>query len=217
VFEGFGIVLLCAVTLGIGYLLAPEATATVFADFMSEQDAADLGPVIPDTPTTEPGSFVPVIIFATFVLITVVLRATLLAAIAGGAIGRDPNGQYHTPFSGFGTYFFSSFVVTALSFSWVILGVVALWFLVKIFGLTSAFENIHQRLQNGAFSDLGWPEFFFYLYCLTLWLWSYAIQSAGALLIHAKLHTKFENDRSVQQPTEQLTAQDVRALWKSRM
>lgn len=213
--EAIGLALILAIILGISYLIDPS----IVKSFLPE--AAQSGPQIikldsatPDKPVVNQTGILTITVLIMFA--AAVLRALLLPPIAGGAIGIDPNGQAHTPFAHTGQYFYSSFIVTILSFVLTTLGWLAVPAIAAFFGQTANLEAMLLNLEQGSYANLGWGAVLIYFYFILLSLWFYAIHAAGALLIHTRLRSAFAHKQSIPHPDE-LSQSDIRALWKSRM
>ncbi len=216
--EAFGILIIAAIIIGISYLVAPEMVSTLFTDFLPQDSGPQIitlnDPATPDTLPQLPGVL---LIFAAIGIAAIAMRAVLLTPIAGGAVGRDPNGQAHTPFAHVGTYFFTSFLVTFLSFISTIIGYMAVPLIADVLGLSANLEDMFLNIEQGSYSNLGLDAVVLYIYIILLSLWVYAIQGAGALLIHIRLRDQITAYHLANTSNDHMTTQEARALWQSRM
>ena len=137
-------------------------------------------------------------------------RAALLPALAGAAIGRDPNGQQHTPLVGLGSGFGSMFVVVLLSFAVYILIVpIMAWF--AFTGSVDDFSEMPTEL--GALFGAGWELL---VAIQLLFLWSTGIQAAGATLQYLADREQEGPEGRPEPAPASIEATDIRALRKSR-
>jgi hypothetical protein len=218
IFEGVGFIILSAIAFGVFYVVAPDLVNEAIE--MLSPDQAQTQRILVNPEPVEAPELNPRIIIAAMALATIIsvgLRGAILPALAGGSIGRDPNGRAHTPFAGFCKFFISSFIITTLSFFLVAIGTVSLPIVAYMIGQEDALEAVLLGFINVEQASFGWGEFLIYVYFYIFWMWTYAIQAAGALLMHARLENRFVLEQAAHEPEDQMSIQNIRDLRQGRM
>lgn len=216
--EGIGIAIVGGMTYGVVYLIAPSEVSAVFAELMADESDSNseaIETAVSDVVIANEYSLL--IAMAVIGLAVVAIRAALLVPMAAGAIGREPNGQLHTPFAGTGTYFPSAFIITLLSYVPFILGIAVIPMVMGFLGDTNTLDDISTSIGSGDIMSLGWGPIWFYLYVIVLTLWFYAIQAAGGLLAHERLSNDYAPMQTAPPSYDKDIEQNARTLWKDRL
>ncbi|MBM7068373.1 hypothetical protein [Actibacterium sp. 188UL27-1] len=156
--------------------------------------------------------YAPLIFYTVFgsFLAFCLFRAALLPSLASASIGRDPDGQAHTPLRGFGTRLSVMFGVVVLS--WVTMVLTAP---VIFWGLDALQAVLPEDIDEGWGGLFPWYQL---LALALLMLWPTAMQAAAGALWYQESRAAgpipmpgLQRSLSEDQPT------DLRALRKSRM
>lgn len=149
------------------------------------------------------------------------LRAALLVTFAGASVNADPSGRGHTPFAGFGAAFVPMLIIVV--FAYCVIPI----FSKAVFGVGSSFEfaqsfvdvmfALIEVLLTGTSEEFGWADVPYYIAFIAVWFWTFSLQSAAAVLVFVGRHETAHATREITIETPRMEAEDVRALWKSRM
>ncbi len=154
-------------------------------------------------------------------LIFVLMRAALLPAFAGGAAGRDPNGQFHTPFSGVGSGFIWLVLLIIIIYLLGFLAIPAAFIIATQFGLS---EVIMARVMEfSVMLDAGGSYSFAPIdaimagIIIVYLLWLFSMQCAGAVLVYERRREAHEAELAYNPPVERMDPDDLREMVRSRM
>lgn len=145
----------------------------------------------------------------------------LLVPLASVAIGRDPSGNPHTPFAGFGAGFVPLLGLVIISyglseFSFPILEGVA-----GLFGLGDRLSGtllVIQLMADGQIpKHLNWEIAVILGLVLVFWLWTICILCAGATLVYLDRFEKEKAEKATKFKVDRLAPDEVRAIWQQRM
>jgi hypothetical protein len=144
------------------------------------------------------------------------IRAGMLVPMAGAAIGRDGNGQPHTPFYDFGTRWRSLWFTNTLAMIVGPLAIVALVVVCVLYGGSVA-DDFVAAYESDSLSriDIGWELITFFIAVYILSLWTISWQAAvGVLAYMEKRDTQNAEEAAVSSDDDRAAAQN---LWKDRM
>ncbi|SFR31755.1 hypothetical protein SAMN04488005_0168 [Yoonia tamlensis] len=155
----------------------------------------------------------------TFIIVTYVLiaglRSVMLVPIAGAALGRDANGQLHTPFYGVGARGMALWVITICAMLLGLLGMAVFAYL-----SLSANTALANNLASWDPSDMvpttfSWEAVAFIVGIYVISLWVFSWQAAAGVLVYLDQRDAF-NERNTPKHSEEDRAA-ARDLWRQRM
>lgn len=154
-------------------------------------------------------------------LIFVLMRAALLPAYAGGAAGRDPNGQFHTPFSGTGSGFLSLVLLIIIIYLLGFLAIPAAFVIAMQFGLSEVimarFMELSVMLDTGGSYSFAPIDAIAAGIIIVYMLWLFSLQCAGAVLVYERRREAHEADIAYNPPVERMDSEELREMVRSRM
>lgn len=222
-FEAFSALIIIVLSVG-AFVLTTPLTPADFEAIAPEDSEAILALLFQTSP------FLTLAVFLIGGGLIFALHAALLMPLAGASIGADPNGRPHTPFYGFGSGFFSLFLLVIVAQIGAMLVIPIAVLLSGPLGLADSLNaKIDLVGQIDSFNDLamfGTEGAIFAGLCLFLFLFFFSLQCAGGVLVymrHKDAVTKADNAYAKQVEEElgdnQPTAEDidVMALVRSRM
>ncbi|MEL6641171.1 MAG: hypothetical protein AAFP98_07640 [Pseudomonadota bacterium] len=157
-------------------------------------------------------------------VLTCSFLAAILIPLAGASVGRDLNGQRHTPFFGFGTGFVPLIVLVVLGMAITVMSnEIAIW-IASLVGAEDAARGalqFEQLLRNSDF-DPNWKLKLGLglLATTTIGIFAMCIYCAGAILVYIEATQIVENslpEPEVVRSTPRMTSDEVHAMWKDRM
>lgn len=162
-----------------------------------------------------------IVITAAFYIVPWCIYAAFLMPMAASSIGRDVNGDRHTPFAGFGHGFVPLIVLIALAqiinFATVFgASLVA----IPVLGpeLSTAYSAITVYGVTPHFTQAEILYMVAYVGVIILAaLWTISLQCAGAVLVYTNDHDDFQTAKKMQYTPEPAAAEDISNLWRSRM
>jgi hypothetical protein len=219
-FEGFCIMLILAISLGVITLATPMSFLELLRLSEMDGDVIFARLLAENAPVT-----LSVVAVASFW--TVALRTAFLVPFAGASVGLDPSGQAHTPFFGFGSRFWSIMILVIISYVGTVLVVPVVGISAVYLGfgdtLTAAGDQIENAISRTDWGWLGAESFIVVGVWLVLVLWFFSLQCAGAALafLRFKEAHDLERDADIKKHDELIEAPmiktDMGALVRSRM
>lgn len=158
-------------------------------DDLSQMAASDTAELVASLMAANAGLAIALIVFGAFAIAS--MRAALLVPFAGASVGRDPNGQLHTAFLGFGCGFFSMLILVAASYALMLGAVPIVIYGLAELGHAEMMSVVYERfllinnLQD--FANIVLELLVFASLCLFVYLMAFSIQCAGAVVIFLQL------------------------------
>ena len=147
--------------------------------------------------------------------------AALLVPLASVAIGRDPSGNPHTPFAGFGAGFVPLLALVLLGYALSEISVPAAEWFAGLIGQGDRLAGILTIIDLMADDQIplqwNWEIGTVLIIGLIFWLWTISLLSAGATLVYIDRFDKHKAERAEKMKVERLAPEEARALWKQRM
>ena len=202
----------------LGFLICTVIGIAAFALLSTDMSFSDFGNLeaFANGTATETalatGDISALVIFLIGVLALSALRAALLVPLASAAAGRDANGQFHTPFVGFGSNLLPLTVLVILSYFALPLIAAAGVFVANLLGPTPAFSSI----ESLSWSGLGLQEYVVLISFWVGWIWVFCLQCAGGVLCYLKERDQLPMQETKSPEVFRMEPIDVRALRKSR-
>lgn len=149
------------------------------------------------------------------------IYAALLLPLAAASVGKDANGNTHTPFAGFGAGFAPLLTLVLLVqvlgyFTYDLVSLAASPFMHS--SEVDATMMDAMRLVEGVIpASFTWQLVVLIAFYILLTLWTTSLQCAGAVLVYDDRKGRHDAERAAARAVQHLTPADARALWQNRM
>jgi hypothetical protein len=218
--SGYGLLvgLMTALITAVGMILYLRSISLSFADIsvLFENATFDymLRYALSDIPLLIRVSIIGWVLFTAF-------YAAMLVPLASVAIGRDPSGNPHTPFAGFGAGFVPLLALVLIGFTLSEISVPIIQFIANLVGQGDRFAGIMLVIELMEDDQIplqwNWEIGTVLIIMLIFWLWTISLLCAGATLVYLDRFDTHKAERAEKMKVDRLAPEEARALWQQRM